>query len=496
MDLQPLLNPIPGPNPSGENLRYAPVYDKVKEARREDDDVPLGDWQTTLKKADWALVVKLCSDVLTNKTKDLQLAAWLTEALIKREGFSGLLQGLELLKAYLENFWDTLYPEIEDDDAEMRAMPLEWVGLRLEQQLKSVPLTKSGLDWFRYKESRAVGYEADAEGNDAKAEARRQAIEDHKVTGEDWDKSFDTTPKAFYVQKAEVIENIFATLESLREVCDAKFGNATPSFSTLQDTLEELKTTVRVLLQKKRETEPDEDQPQEAAGEEPAAETYAEADSGGAAAAPARARIKQPGAISAEPSDAEDALQRIYAVARWMRAQDSTNPVPFLLLRAIRFAELRTLGSTIDSGVLDGPSTETRKSLRALAAEGNWQEVLNAAEIAMEHPSARGWLDLQRYAVTACENLGMEAAAAAIRAEIKVVLADYPGLPSVSFNDETPVANADTQSWVTSLLPPPPPEPAAEQVSSAFADMPAEEPAAVEPDRAAPATNPLRLLDG
>ena len=31
-----LLNPIPGDNPSGESLRYAPVFDKIKEARREE----------------------------------------------------------------------------------------------------------------------------------------------------------------------------------------------------------------------------------------------------------------------------------------------------------------------------------------------------------------------------------------------------------------------------------------------------------------------------
>ena len=25
-----LLNPIPGPNPSGEDLRYNPIYDKIR----------------------------------------------------------------------------------------------------------------------------------------------------------------------------------------------------------------------------------------------------------------------------------------------------------------------------------------------------------------------------------------------------------------------------------------------------------------------------------
>ena len=40
-----LLTPIPGANPSGPDLRYDPLYDRIKEARREEDDVPQGVWK-------------------------------------------------------------------------------------------------------------------------------------------------------------------------------------------------------------------------------------------------------------------------------------------------------------------------------------------------------------------------------------------------------------------------------------------------------------------
>src|SRR5499433_684900 len=108
-----LLNPIPGENPSGANLRYAPVYDKIKEARREDDDAPQGEWRRERKLADWPLTIKLITEALSKKSKDLQLAAWLTEALIRRNGMSGLDEGLQVLHGLVENFWDTVYPELE-----------------------------------------------------------------------------------------------------------------------------------------------------------------------------------------------------------------------------------------------------------------------------------------------------------------------------------------------------------------------------------------------
>jgi type VI secretion system protein ImpA len=125
-----LLNPIPGENPSGANLRYAGIYDKIKEARREEDDAPQGEWARERKLADWKQVIKLASESLATKSKDIQVAAWLTEAMLRTEGFAGLLASLKLCQGLIESFWDTLYPELEDGDAELRVAPLDWIGSR------------------------------------------------------------------------------------------------------------------------------------------------------------------------------------------------------------------------------------------------------------------------------------------------------------------------------------------------------------------------------
>src|SRR3989442_286920 len=105
-----LLQPIPGLNPAGTNLRYDPIYDKIKEARREEEDVEQGEWKRARKVADWPLVIKLASDALATKSKDLQIAAWLTEALLKQEALGGLRAGLGLLQGLLEKFWRSPRP--------------------------------------------------------------------------------------------------------------------------------------------------------------------------------------------------------------------------------------------------------------------------------------------------------------------------------------------------------------------------------------------------
>lgn len=99
IDMEAILQPIPGENPAGEDLRYAPVYEEIREARRSEDPLAMGDWQRELKTADWSRVVTLATEALSTKTKDLQIAAWLCEALVMTGGFGDLSRGFSSLPA-------------------------------------------------------------------------------------------------------------------------------------------------------------------------------------------------------------------------------------------------------------------------------------------------------------------------------------------------------------------------------------------------------------
>src|SRR5215467_12049354 len=151
-----LLKPIPGPSPGGVDLRYDPLYDKIKEARREDDDAPQGEWATARKIADWQSVIKLSKDVLAGKSKDLQVAAWLTEALLRREGFAGLSSGLDVLVGLVGDHWDHVFPEIDDGDTEMRASPLGWLGSKLDVTVQMTGLDRSGYTFVQHRDARAI----------------------------------------------------------------------------------------------------------------------------------------------------------------------------------------------------------------------------------------------------------------------------------------------------------------------------------------------------
>jgi type VI secretion system protein ImpA len=457
-----LLNPIPGDNPSGKSLRYDPVYDKIRESRREEDVLPQGDWSREVKKADFPLVIKLTTEALSTKSKDLQLAAWLTEAVMFRDHIAGLREGLDLLRGFMETFWDTLYPEIDDGDLEFRAGPLAWVGSKLDGGVRRLPLTKSKLDYFKYQESRRVGYEADAVSED-KAAARATAIAEKKCTAEEFDEAVKATGDAYYEKLAT---NLVAALESvqlLEALSDEKFGREAPSFANLRTALEELQDLV------KQYHKPAEEVVEETI-EAPAEETVEESAAPATSGAPA-AKKKS---VAAEPADRDEALHRLAIVAHFLRHESPLNPVPYLLLRALRWGELRAAGATLSPALLEAPPTEKRTLIKKMSMEGDWAGVLENSEQAMSLPCGRGWIDLQRYAVRACESLGSdyEPVAAGIRSALKALLADYPDLLSASLMDDTPAANAETQIWLKeSVLPPPPPPPASSEPEFAPASM-------------------------
>jgi len=479
-----LLNPIPGDNPSGVNLRYDRVSDQIKEARTEGEQSVLGNLASP-KKADYKLVIKLAGDALAARSKDLQLAAWLAEAHVKRDGIGMVEPCLKLMFDLQQQFWDTLYPEIEDGDAGMRAVPIEWICNRIADMLREAPITKDGLNYYQYGESRAVGYEADVEYNDTKMEARQRAIKDGKVTGEDFDRSFAATPKSWYVAMDEAIRASTETVDAMQPFCEEKYGDDGPAFGKLQTALEEVGVVVTRLLNEKRKTEPDEPEPveeeeaepEEEPAAEPQPEAAAESEEPVEAATAVRTKVSKP--VSAEPVDRNDAIARIQACARFLQKDNPSSPVAYLVQTALRLGELREQGGSPAWDFLQPPATEQRQNLKRLTSEGNWEELLSLATAAAGEPCGRGWLDVHRYIWRAGDEAGYSSVSASVIATLRALLNDIPEVPTWTMSDDTPTANPETQRWLEEMVIPKPPEPVVEA-----APEPEPEPEYTPPPRA------------
>lgn len=459
-----ILAPIPGDNPAGVDLIGSgdTAISEIREARKEDTGTRRED-DPPARVADWPRVLKLANETLATRSKDLEVAGYLAEALLKREGLAGFRAGLGVMKGLLEHYWDTLHPALEESPGEppweARVSKLEWFGARyprlgirssrskvsrgyLHAHFQLVPLCKAGHGLLKYNEARDVGLESDAD-NAKKSEQREERIKEGKLTMEEWERAISdpANDKTFYkALKSEVTQTV-AALDALKQVTRERFGGANSreggvwDYDALTDELKDITEVVDGILAKKLEADPD---PVEMAPEP-------EAVADGA-----------PGAASAdespwsEPRNADEAGKRVALLAEFLRKASPTNPGPYLMLRGLRWGELRAGGATVDPKLLIPPPTAVRSQLKSFSLDGRWKDLLEQGERVMARPDGRGWLDLQRHVVTACDKLGSdyERVGSAIRGELALLLRDLPSLPDMTLMDDTPTANAETRQWL------------------------------------------------
>jgi type VI secretion system protein ImpA len=345
LDVEALLGPIAGANPAGESLRYEGTYDAIQDARRADDTLEQGEWVRQTKAADWPAVIEMVTTALATRSKDLQLAVWLVEALVKRSGFAGLRDSLRLLSELLERFWEALYPEIEDGDMEFRAAPLEWLNDKLPPTLRQIPLTRGAngesYAWLRWEESRVV----DNLGRRDQA-TMQAALAEGKITGEQFDAATATTPLEFYKVLFEDLRQGRDACDRLTRLVDDKFGQQAPSLTGIVKVIEDCQALIESILKQRGGLAPEVPPPPQAPAPEPGPAdrlppSPEESAPGRVASEPVRAAYYQPSAgLSLEPQDRADALRRLTAVAAYFRRTEPHSPVSYLIQRAVRWAEM------------------------------------------------------------------------------------------------------------------------------------------------------------
>jgi len=447
-----LLEPIAESLPSGEDLHYDKVFDQIKEARREDiDDMPAGDWAPAqAKKADHPQVIKLAGETLSKKSKDIRLVEALIESQIKLDGLSALVPSIELLRSIQEKFWPTSHPQIEEnEDLELRALAVEVAMRQLTAALRTVPLTKNGLSFEDYLESRHVGYEKDAT-TDAKQEAWKDAIAQGKLTAEDFDQAFAATPKSFYVDANAVLEDALAATERLEEFQQEKYGDNAPNISRLRASLEEVQQLVASLLAERRKTEPD----PVAAAQAPATAPGGATADGGVSTSEVVAASSFQGVIvpGAAVSQLGEAYQLVVRSAELLFNSNPMSPVAYLVCVGLRFGETRLQGPTPAPGFAVGPTPEMRHSMRTLAARGEWAELLRTAIPILACECSRAWLDLHRYIWRAGQETGAVAISAAVVGTVRSLLEERPEMRHWVLEDDTGAANSETQQWLDTVV--------------------------------------------
>ncbi|SEF73569.1 type VI secretion system protein TssA [Marinobacterium lutimaris] len=332
LSIDELLAPIDGGSHAcGEDLTFSLLFDQIKEARRADPTyLPQGEWETELKQSDWGQVISLAGDALATKSKDIQLLGWLTEGLAHREGFNGITFGLTYAARLLDEYWDNLYPELDEGDFDERVARLNWLGDALVGVVRSLPLIAGeGYGLADYEESRQVENQA---RNDPDSMAR--ALGEGKINDEIFQRSVVLTASEFLQERHATIAAAIAAVDGLDEVADRYFGQDAPSFSALEKILVQCRDLIARLLEDRGVSVVAVAEPEIAPVERPEDEVISQV--------PGRAepRGEGTGRLRTKPESRDEAFEMLTGVARYFKDREPHSPVPYLVERAIKWGRM------------------------------------------------------------------------------------------------------------------------------------------------------------
>jgi type VI secretion system protein ImpA len=348
LGIDALLLPLPGDQPCGVSLIHDPEYDAIRIARRADDpSVPSGIWQTTLKVADWPAVEAGCRRVLSSRSKDLTIAAWLGEAWLNRYGIPALPHCFQLLTGLCERYWDDVHPLPRDGDLGFRAAPLAWLAGAYADLLSAQIELFEGRDGLRgtlsqWQSAQRAALAATAR-QDMPAAKKEAAARTAAVLK---DAARAASPVSLRLER-DVLATARPLIEQLDLWCTPRLGREAPSFALLMETM----THAGLVLTECLAMHPNSDPPA----------VLLTADVVAAAGVPVQTQAQiqtqapEPSA-SGVPTSREDAYRQLDVIAEYLAIYEPHSPVPYLIKRALEWGRkpLPVLLRELTSGDGDG----------------------------------------------------------------------------------------------------------------------------------------------
>ena len=149
-DLEAILAPLAGEQPTGADLRedYAPnsIYFRLRDARagaRDAERQAETDGGDEGLPALWRPVATLAISALKANSKDLEVATWLTEALVRIAGLRGLMAGATVIGGLVERYWDGVFPLPDEHGMETRVAAVAGLSGQGADGTLMQPLRKS-----------------------------------------------------------------------------------------------------------------------------------------------------------------------------------------------------------------------------------------------------------------------------------------------------------------------------------------------------------------
>ena len=115
LDIDTLLQPLSDESPAGADLAYEPEFGELERLLAGTPERSMGDQVIAGEDPDWPASLSKALE-LSQRTRDLRIAAQLLHAATRIEGLPALADGLRLIHGLLAQHWDAVHPLPDADD--------------------------------------------------------------------------------------------------------------------------------------------------------------------------------------------------------------------------------------------------------------------------------------------------------------------------------------------------------------------------------------------
>lgn len=256
IDISTLSAPLPGASPVGMNLRLdsspASIYYKIKDLRNQARAIErkqIEDVDAEQPLAEWQKLYQLAIELFSKSSKDIEIAAWLIEALLRLYNFAGLRDGLKFYRQLLELYWENLYPPIDEEGYQARLAT--FIGLNGEDTDGTLifPITNVKLTLGKSVDSYSLWqYEQAHEVNQINdPEKRQKRIDAGAVKLPLVETSIEETPSSFFRDTAEELKACLDELQAIDLFFEEKCGENVLSLSRIKDKLKGCLDVVKII---------------------------------------------------------------------------------------------------------------------------------------------------------------------------------------------------------------------------------------------------------
>ena len=320
--------------------------------------------------------------------------------------------------------------------------------------MKQVALTRTGLNWYQYSESRAVGTEEAADTEEKQDAPGSRRSPKARFRAEQFDKDFDATPKTFYVNLEAAFDGTLESLQRSRRAC------ATTSSATSRPVSRPCATCSKKCARRctacckesarRNRTSRWRARRSEAAPwskTKPASKARLPAAAVRVAAAPARrASSARPPSRWTAPTQSRASWPRRNSCAQRI----PTAPRPICCCADCAGANCAPPATESTRPCWLPPPTEIRQKLKSMALECQLDRSARGRRNRHGHgmrPRLARPAALRRPRLLRAGQL-LRTHPTAIVSGLRALLADYPQLPDLTMMDDTPTANSETQAWL------------------------------------------------